>query len=258
MQVRISAVIITLNEAQNIGRCLDSLSGIADEILVVDSFSTDDTEKICLEKGARFLRHPFEGHIQQKNFALSQASSDHVLSLDADEALSPGLQSQILAVKADWRSSAYSFSRLSAYRGKWIRHGHWYPDVKVRLIDRRYARWGGLNPHDALIPDKEIRPVRLPGDLFHFTMNSLEDHIQQEVKFARIAAQTRFAAGKRASIAQLFLNPVWRFFSGYFLKMGFLDGWEGFQIARIAAFGVFLKYAWLRELWSHPTTEKSI
>jgi glycosyltransferase involved in cell wall biosynthesis len=163
----LSAVIITYNEARNIGRCLDSLAGVADEIVVVDSFSTDDTERICRAHGARFVQHAFEGHIEQKNYALAQARYDWVLSLDADEALSDPLRAAILAVKVQAeRLDGYEMNRLTNYCGQWIHHSGWYPDRKLRLFDRRQGRWGGVNPHDKVLMDSRDQTGRLAGDLF--------------------------------------------------------------------------------------------
>ncbi|MEK6565704.1 MAG: glycosyltransferase family 2 protein, partial [Bacteroidota bacterium] len=132
---RLSVVIITHNEEQNIARCLESIRGVADEIVVVDSFSTDKTRAICQKHGARFIRHKFEGHIEQKNFAMRQAKSPYILSLDADEALSPELRQSILDVKNNWASDGYRINRLTNYCGAWIRHCGWYPDTKLRLLD---------------------------------------------------------------------------------------------------------------------------
>lgn len=141
--IKLSAVIITYNEEDNIERCLESLEKTADEILVVDSFSSDRTAEICKSKGVEFIQHSFEGHIEQKNYALSRASNDYVLSLDADEALSDKLIQSIRAAKQNWSTNGYSVNRLTNYCGKWIRHCGWYPDKKIRLWDKRKGTWGG-------------------------------------------------------------------------------------------------------------------
>ena len=152
--VKISAVIITQNEERNIGRCIDSIVSVADEIVVIDSYSTDRTCDIALEKGARVVKHPFKSHIDQKNYAITQASYDVVLSLDADEYLSEELTKSILGVKESWPFEAYRMNRLSNYGGKWIRHGNWYPDQKIRLWNKRKGLWGGENPHDKVVLKK--------------------------------------------------------------------------------------------------------
>ncbi|MFN9801337.1 MAG: glycosyltransferase family 2 protein, partial [Bacteroidota bacterium] len=146
----ISAAIITYNEEKNIRRCLESLQGVADEIVVVDSGSTDSTAALCSAYGVRILVHPFEGHIQQKNYALNQCTGDWILSLDADEALSPELRASVLRVKNHLTSPAYQVNRLTNYCGHWVRYCGWYPDRKVRLVQRGKARWTGVNPHDRL------------------------------------------------------------------------------------------------------------
>ncbi len=162
MEVRISAVIITFNEERNIGRCLESLVGVADEIVVVDSYSTDRTEEICKSFDAKFIRHRFFGHIEQKNWAILQASSPYILSLDADETLSDELRKSILQVKKDWTHDGYNFNRLTNYCGKWIRHTSWYPARKLRLWDSRKGHWGGYNPHDRfLLTEKSSRTISL-------------------------------------------------------------------------------------------------
>ncbi|MTI29248.1 glycosyltransferase family 2 protein, partial [Cytophagales bacterium RKSG123] len=148
---KISAVIITYNEEKNIQRCLESLKGVVDEIVVVDSLSTDNTKKICEKFDVHFIENPFEGHIEQKNYAMGCARNDYVLSLDADEALSPKLKESILKVKENWTADFYSFNRLNNYCGQWIRHSGWYPDKKIRLWDRRKGKWGGKNPHDNVV-----------------------------------------------------------------------------------------------------------
>jgi glycosyltransferase involved in cell wall biosynthesis len=260
--VRLSVVIITLNEQHNIGRCLSSVSKVADEIVVVDSGSTDGTEKICADAGAKFIYHPFEGHIEQKNFALSQAGSDYILALDADEALSEKLISSILEVKINWEKDCYQFNRLTNYCGKWIRHGSWYPDKKFRLFRRTKSRWGGQNPHDHLVMDSDATTGYLTGDLLHYSYYSIADHINQVNIFSTIGAQSAFDAGRKAGILLILFSPVFKFIRDYFLLLGFLDGYYGFIICRISAHATFLKYAKLRELitnnfWLCGTTDKS-
>ena len=141
---QLSVVIITFNEERNISRCLDSVKDIADDVVVVDSFSVDKTEQICKEKGARFISHTFDGHIQQKNWAITQAKFPHILSLDADEALSDELKKSILEVKKNWKHDGYSMNRLTNYCGQWIYHCGWYPDRKLRLFNSKKGNWGGL------------------------------------------------------------------------------------------------------------------
>ncbi|MDR3188706.1 MAG: glycosyltransferase family 2 protein, partial [Prevotellaceae bacterium] len=186
---KISAVIITYNEERNIARCLQSLQGVADEIMVVDSGSTDKTEEICRQLGVTsFIRHPFEGYVQQKNWAMEQATYSHILSLDADEALSDELKKSILEVKESWTADAYKFNRLTSYCGKWIRHCSWYPDVKLRLWDRRKGRWGGVNPHDKMVMERDASVIHLKGDLLHYSYHNVSDYILQVNKFTEIGA----------------------------------------------------------------------
>jgi len=247
--LKISAVIITYNEEANIERCLDSLEGTADEVLVVDSFSSDRTADICKSKGVDFIQHPFDGHIEQKNYALSCASNDYVLSLDADEALSQKLSQSIQAAKQNWTEDGYSVNRLTNYCGKWIRHCGWYPDTKIRLWDRSKGHWGGVNPHDHVVMDEPIRIRHLSGDLLHYSYPTIRDHISQINSFSDIAARAAFEKGRQSNLAlDICLNPTLTFFKKYFLKLGLLDGYEGFVISISTAYGKFLKYIKLREL----------
>jgi glycosyltransferase involved in cell wall biosynthesis len=247
--VKISAVIITYNEEINIGRCLDSVRDVADEIVVVDSFSTDKTEEICSSKGARLIQNPFEGHIEQKNYAVSAASHDYVLSLDADEALSGELANSIQNAKGNWDYDGYSFNRLTNYCGRWIRHCGWYPDKKLRLWDRRKGCWGGVNPHDRVIIHEESHVTHLSGDLLHYSYYTIKQHIMQMNSFSDIAAREKYDNGETANlIIDILLNPVFIFFKKYLVKLGVLDGYYGFIISVNTAFGIFLKYIKLREL----------
>lgn len=247
--VQLSVVIITYNEEQNIERCLRSVKGLADEIVVVDSFSNDRTEEICRNYGVRFLQHPFAGYIEQKNYALKQAAYDYVLSLDADEALSPELYHSIRQVKEAWTADGYYFNRLNNYCGKWIRYSGWYPSRKLRLFDRRKGMWGGTNPHDRFLLQKGATKKFLRGNLLHYTYTSIRDHVQQSNHFTDIIAQSFFQQGKHASWFTLMFHPFWRGFRDFFLRGGFLDGFYGMVICGISSYETFLKYVKLRQLY---------
>lgn len=238
----LSVVIITFNEAHNIARCLDSLGNLADEVLVVDSFSTDETEAICRARGVRFVQHPFGGHIEQKNYALSQAAHPHVLSLDADEALSDELRTAIAAAKHDWPAEGYTMNRLTNYCGQWIRHSGWYPDRKLRLFDRRLGRWGGTNPHDRVEMPPETPTQHLPGDLLHYSYYTVNEHLERARKYADIAAAAMREQGKRSTWAHVAFSPALKFLRNYLLKGGFRDGLAGWTICRIAALETYWKY----------------
>jgi glycosyltransferase involved in cell wall biosynthesis len=247
--VKISAVIITFNEEKNISRCLDSVKDVADDIVVVDSFSTDSTEQICKSWGVRFIQHAFEGHIEQKNYAMSKARHDYVLSLDADEALSEELKASILNVKRNCNHDGYSFNRITNYCGKWIRHCGWYPDKKVRLWDRRKGSWGGVNPHDKVIMEKDSSIKGLSGDLLHYSYYTIRENISQINNFSEIAAQAAYEMGEKANVVlDIVLNPIFTFLKKYFLKLGFLDGYYGFVVSINSAYFRFLKYAKLQEM----------
>lgn len=246
--IKLSVVIITFNEERNIARCLESVKMVADEIIVIDSFSTDRTEEICKSYNVRFIQNEFKGHIEQKNFALEHSTFSHVLSLDADEALSPELEKNILELKNNWIYDAYELNRLTNYCGTWIRHGSWYPDRKFRLILKGKGKWLGENPHDAYVPDASSTKGRMKGDLLHYSYYNTEGHINQVNKFTSIGAQSAYQAGRRANTVMLLYKPLYKFVRDYFLKMGFLDGYSGFIIARISAHATFLKYVKLLEL----------
>jgi glycosyltransferase involved in cell wall biosynthesis len=246
--IKLSVVIITLNEEKNIGRCLDSVKEIADEILVVDSLSTDKTRDICETAKVRFIEQKFLGYVEQKNFALKLATHDYVLSLDADEALSFELINSIKKIKAEFVSSGYQFNRLTQYNGQWIRHCGWYPDTKLRLVVKNKAQWVGNNPHDALVVEGVV--THLKGNLLHYSYESISSHVLQTNKFSSIEAEALYQKGKRATIIKLVTRPLYQFFKDYFLKLGFLDGRYGFIISFINAQYVLLKYAKMLDLES--------
>lgn len=246
--VKISVVIITFNEEKNIKRCIDSVREIADEIVVADSFSTDKTEAICLAEGVKFYKHPFEGYVKSKNYANSKASFNHILSIDADEALSEALKNSILEMKSNWDHDAYYMNRLTNYCGKWIRHGGWYPDRKVRLFDSAKGCWNEALVHEKIVLKKNATVGFLQGDLLHYSYNSIAGHTKQAGKYASLGARELFEKGKKSSIFKLILNPCIKFCKDYFFRLGFLDGYYGYVIARISARATFLKYSELRYL----------
>ena len=247
--VQLSVVIITFNEEKNIARCLDSVKEIADEIIVLDSFSIDKTEQICKEKGARFFQHKFDGHIEQKNRAVTFAKFPHILSLDADEALSDKLKKSIQDVKNNFLKDGYYMNRLTNYCGKWIFHCGWYPDKKLRLWDSRKGKWTGINPHDRYeMFDKDKSTGFLKGDILHYSYFTIDDHYKQVGYFTEIAAEAFFKEKKTASLLKMYISPVLKFFRAYFIQLGFLDGRAGFIISRISAYAAFLKYKKLRTL----------
>ncbi|MGB0523408.1 MAG: glycosyltransferase family 2 protein [Flammeovirgaceae bacterium] len=245
--VKISGVIITYNEERNIKDCILSIKDVVDEVLVVDSFSTDKTVEICESLGARVIKHPFEGHIQQKNYAMEQSTYDHVLSLDADERASEEMIAVIKQAKEKWQGSAYKFNRLNNYCGAWLKRS-WYPDAKIRLWDRRKGKWGGENPHDrVIVSDGDITKVK--ADIIHYAYADLEEHFHQVTKFAIIAANAKYKQGKKASfLIHVLIGPWFKFIKRYLFQFGFLDGYYGFIFSALAAFVNFKKYLRLWEL----------
>jgi len=256
--ILLSAVIITYNEEANIGRCLDSLREVADEIIVMDAWSTDKTVDIAKSHGAIVKQGYFLGYIQQKNSAVSFASNNYILSLDADEALDETLIQSILSVKRNFNADAYSMNRCTNYCGKFIRNGTWYPDKKIRLFNRRMARWGGTNPHEKIELTKAARVMHLPGDILHYSFPNIESHLEKNNRYSTMAAQSMYARGKKSSWFKILVNPCWAFFHGYLLRLGFLDGYLGFSVAVNTAHGTYLKYIKLHHLQHHrPIVEKT-
>lgn len=248
--VKISTVIITLNEEKNIARCINSIKDIADEILVVDSYSTDRTKEICLSLGARFTEHKFENFVRQKKYATSLATYDHILFIDADEALSDELKKSIVEVKKNWQADAYRFNCLANFCGKWIKHCGWYPNPKRRLWDRKKGEWREGDIHESFIMAKDAKIIHLKGDLLHYTYHSLEQFVRQLNDYTTFSAQEYFKRDKKVvPWLHTFLYPPFVFLHRYFLKLGFLDGYMGFTVCKNAAYYKFLKYAKLRELY---------
>ncbi|MHC1706555.1 MAG: glycosyltransferase family 2 protein [Bacteroidales bacterium] len=250
--MKISVVIITFNEERNILRCIDSVTEIADEIIVIDSFSTDKTESICLEKGARFIKNPWPGYGAQKNFGNQQAVHDYILSLDADEALSLNLRTSIVALKDQQpQADAYAMNRLTNYCGHWIRHCGWYPDRKIRLFDRRKVKWNLELVHEDLEMEKNTTVGFLKGDLLHYSFYTSDDHLRQVDNYSTLVARQFFEKGKKASWLKMIISGPVRFVRDYFFRLGFLDGKAGFTVCRLSAKAARLKYSKLRKLWKY-------
>lgn len=244
----LSAVIITCNEELNIARCLDSVSKVADEIIVLDSWSTDRTVEIARSWGAIVKQGYFSGYIQQKNLANSFASNNYILSLDADEALDEELIASILAAKNNFTADAYTMHRATNYCGKFIRRGTWYPDTKIRLFKKHAAKWGGANPHEKIELPESATVAHLRGDILHYSFPTLESHIQKNNRYSTLAAKTMYTRGKKSSWFKLLVNPFWAFLHCYIIRLGFLDGYLGFSVAINSAHGTFLKYMKLYHL----------
>jgi glycosyltransferase involved in cell wall biosynthesis len=249
---KLSVVIISFNEEKNIGRCIDSVKAVADEILILDSSSTDQTVAIAETRGAIVKQEVFKGFIQKKNKAVELATYDYVLSLDADEALNPILSDSILKAKENFTSHAYRMNRCSNYCGKFIRHGSWYPDTKIRLFDRRNAQWGGTNPHDKIVLRENIAVEHLKGDILHYSYHTIAEHVTQNNKLSTLAAESLFIKGIKTNLFNVFAHPCWAFFQSYFLRAGFLDGLFGLVIAIQISHMTFLKHLKLYLLYKSP------
>ena len=249
---QLSVVIITYNEEKNIARCLNSVKDIADDIVVVDSFSTDNTPSICKMYSVNFIQHSWQGYSLSKNIANSNAKYNWVLSIDADEALSEELKQSIIKQKQLSELSTCKFNRLTNYCGNWVKHGGWYPDTKIRIFDRTVSKWEG-EIHEELIVPKNIAIKHLNGDCLHYSYYTPQEHYLQTEKFTTIAAHELFKQKKSSSPFDLYIRPAVKFFKDYVIKFGFLDASTGFTIARISAYATYLKYKKLHQLKiAHP------
>lgn len=246
---KLSVVIIAFNEEKYIEQCLSSVADIADEIVVVDSFSTDSTLEICKKYNAKIIQQKFLGYKDQKNFAVSHALYDYILSLDADEALSEELKNEIVDVKKNWEFDGYILKRLNNYCGRWIYHTSLYPERKIRIFDRRKGSWQGNNVHEIVQMHGEAKVKMLRGHLLHWLYDSYDEHLSKINQFTTISAQEYYRNGVKPTIRRLLVNPIWRFVHSYFIKAGFIEGKEGYVISRMLAFNCFLKYAKLRRLY---------
>ncbi|MDA0206857.1 MAG: glycosyltransferase family 2 protein [Acidobacteria bacterium] len=244
--MKISATIITLNEEESLPRALASIS-FCDEVVVVDSGSSDRTCEIAQQSGARVLERDWTGYADQKNFAAQAAAHDWILALDADEEVAPDLRASIETLQtAGPEYAGYRFARLARYLGRWIHHSGWYPDAKIRLYDRRRGRWFGDYVHESVKVEGSVGT--LAGDLLHYTCDSLDDHRQRVDRYTDLAARELIENRRRVGLGQLLVSPPWAFLRSYVMQQGFRDGPEGLLIARMAASYTYSKYAKARAL----------
>jgi len=247
-KMEISAVIITYNEEKRLEPALKSLSGIAEEIIVVDRYSDDDTLKIAKKYTDRVFQRKWTNFADQKNFANGKAKFSWILSLDADERLSPKLKEEIIQLKEQEPGcSGFSMPREVFYLGRWIRHSGWYPDRKIRLFQKEKARWEGEYVHEELVIEGKVK--KLNGSIHHFTYRNIADHLRRINTFSDLGAQKLYAQNKKCRWYHLLFLPFFRFLRAYILKVGFLDGFAGFIISVLDAYSVFARYAKLKEIW---------
>ncbi len=248
---KITAAIITFNEESNIRDALESVKWV-DEIVVVDSGSSDKTVEICRDYTDKIFLNPWPGHVQQKNFAIGKSSNEWILSIDADERVSSRLASEIKKELRSPSADAYRVSRRAFYLGRWIKFSGWYPDRKVRVFRKSRARWGGINPHDKVITRGPVK--RLEGDLYHYTYRNISHNVQAINSFTDISSK-EYLKKRKGSVIDMIVRPPMAFFKKFILKQGFRDGMPGFIIAVSTAYYVFLKYAKLWELKNAPSEE---
>ncbi len=249
----ISATLITCNEERNIAGALQSLSW-ADEIVVVDSGSSDATLEICRRFTDRIFHRDWTGYVDQKNYAVEKARNEWIFSLDADERPSPRLVEEIK--RLDGKEPArpgYKIPRIAFFMGRWIRHGDWYPDYQLRLFNKRFGRWDGGRVHESV--KTSGNPAFLKSEILHYTYRNLSEYLHRLEIYSTLAALDYQQRGKRTGLLKLIANPLASFAKGYLLKRGFLDGTAGFMVAVMGAVSVFFKYAKLYELQNTKDTK---
>ncbi len=246
--MEITVVVITYNEEDRLDAALQSVQDVASEIVVIDRHSTDNTLDVAKKFTDRIFSREWTNYADQKNFGNSQANFPWILSLDADERLSPELRDEIFRLRSEEpKVSAFSMPRQASYLGKWIRHSGWYPDRKIRLFRKDKARWEGEYVHESLVVEGEVK--KLTGVLHHFTYRDMSDQVKRLNLYSSLGAQSLYARQKKCRWYHLVFMPFFAFLRSFVWKAGVLDGSAGFIIAIFQGYGVFLKYAKLREIW---------
>ena len=242
---QLAAVIITKNEETNIERCISSILPVTTEVLVIDSGSTDQTIPLAKSLGAQVIEADWKGYAATKNFGHTQTNADWILSIDADEVLTPALQKELndLTLEDD---TVYTLNRITNYCGQWIKHSGWFPDRKIRVFNKSQIYWQGDFVHETLFLPEQTQVKDLKGLLEHYSYKSLDDHWQRLNKYAELSAQELLHKGQKPSWAKLYLAPGFRFFRTLVLKLGFLDGKAGWIISKRNAYLVHTKYSLLR------------
>ncbi len=245
-------MVITRNEEKNIRRCLESVADIATEMIVIDAGSTDATADIAHSMGAIVHVHPWRGYASARNRGIELAACEYVLSIDADEVMGPELRRSIQRALQKGLKGAYTMNRRSSYAGTWVRFSGWYPDVKLRLYPKDGSRWTGEYVHERIVLKRGTMVVHLPGDLQHYAIDSVEEHLAKARHYAHLGAEELRIAGKKAGPLKPIVSAVAKFIRIYFFQLGFMDGKVGWNIATISAKSAYWKYHWLRMSSAQP------
>jgi len=247
---KLSVVIITFNEEKNIERCLKSVKTIADEIIIVDSFSTDKTKEISQRYDVKFYSKRWIDYSDQKNYGNNLSTNDYILSIDADEELSEELQLSILKIKKSGFYGAYKIRRVNNYCGKWIRYSTWSPDTVLRIWNKNDGEWKG-SIHEFINFSKKVVSRTIKGNLNHYTISSIEEHLETINKYSSLKAIEKYRRGKKTNLIIVIFKPYIVFLINFIIKLGFLDGYYGYLISRNSAYSEFLKNVKLKELYDN-------
>ncbi len=249
---RLSAVIIANNEGHQIATCIEALQKVTDDIVLVDSGSSDDTIEIAKSLGARVFEYGWKGYSQNKNFGNEQAHSNWILSIDADEILSEDLIESIHKLKF-LENEVYEFDRANHFCGQWIKYCGWYPDWKVRIFNRKQVKWSGDFVHETLTIPVTFKRIRLTGKLLHYSYENDKDHLDRIERYSQLSAEKMLSKGEPINYVKMYGSPVFRFIRTYLLKLGFMDGKAGWTISKRNAYMVYKKYQKLK--WLHQKNQ---
>ncbi len=244
----LSVVIITKNEAHIIGKTLQSLQDITDDFIIVDSGSTDNTVEICKKFGAKIIETTWDGYGQNKNKGIELARYNWILNLDADETIDEQLKTALGQLNLKDENTVYKLKFKNFFGNKWIRFGEWSGDKHIRLFNRNKVKWNNVTVHEGLTLKSDTKVILLPGNVLHYTTQNIEEYISKTIAYAKLNATKYQLLGKQANFFKIRVVPGLTFFQHYILRLGFLDGWEGYLIAKTTAWYTFLKYSFLKEM----------